>query len=79
MMLQQFRKFGCYGIFVGSVLIALLNTNIDTMPDFDEISENVETDENISANLFPISDEMKPAFNKKIVGLFDDMARFGYI
>lgn len=79
MMLEQFRTFGCYGIFVGAILIPLLNTSIETMPDFDEISETAETDDNISANLFPISDEMKPTFNKKIVGLFDDMARFGYI
>lgn len=78
-MLEQLKKFASYAIFVGIILIPMLSTNIDTMPDFDSISENAVSDHNIAANMFPISSEAKPAYNKKIVGFINDMARLGYI
>lgn len=77
-MKEEFKKFGSYGIFVGSILVPLLNTDIETMPDFDFIAEHAET-MNVSEYMFPISEEARPEFNKRIVGLFDDMAQFGYI
>lgn len=78
-MLEQFQKYASYVIFVGIFLIPMLSTNIETMPDFDSISENAVTDHNIAANLFPISSEAKPAYNKKIVGFINDLVRLGYI
>lgn len=74
-LLEQFRKFGVYTIFVAAILLPMLCAEVDSMPDFDNMPENVEDDFN--DGIFRISD--KSAYNKKVADIFADLARIGAI
>lgn len=77
-LLEQFRKFAVYGAFVGVILLPMNSSELDSLPDFDEISavQNNENDYDMT-NVFRITD--KKAYNKRVTDIFIDMARLGYI
>lgn len=53
----------------------MLCAEVDSMPDFDTMPENVEDDFN--DDIFRISN--KSAYNKKVTDIFIDLARIGAI
>lgn len=75
-LLEQFRQFGVYTIFVGAILIPMLCADVDSMPDFEALPEKFDDDMD-DDNVFRISD--KPAYNKKVTDIFIDLARIGAI
>lgn len=79
-LLEQFRKFAIYGAFVGVLLLPMVCADLDSMPDFDEITATEYNEDAFEEqNVFRISDESKGAYNKRVTDIFVDMARLGYI
>lgn len=68
------KKYAIYVVFVGAALFPMLFADVDSMPDMDELTEDMNLDD-----FMCMSENSKRAYNSRIVALFDDMARFGYI
>lgn len=75
--LDQIQKFGIYSIFVGALLLPILNADPATIPNFDDVAEKLNGEESFFKNIFRIPDESKQAYNKKITDLFEDLDRLG--
>lgn len=73
------RQFAVYTVFVGSLLFPMLFAEVESMPDFDKILAQEDTDIDPMANVLRVSDETKSAYNKKVTDVFIDLARLGYI
>lgn len=78
-LLDQFRKFAVYGVFVGVLLLPMVCADVDSMPDFDEIAAQSGDQERFNVDVFRVSDESKKAYNNRVTDIFIDMARLGYI
>lgn len=77
--LDQLRKFAKYAIFLAPLIMLLLYADIDSMPDMDDVAKKVNAGESYD-EIELISDaEKRKLFNQRVVDLFDDMIRFGYI
>lgn len=74
-LLDQIRKFAIYSVYVGALYIPIICADVESMPNFDDLSEN----ENTMDGIFIVSDKGKNSYNKKIVDLFDELARLGCI
>lgn len=75
--LNQIKKFGIYSIFVGALLLPILNADPATIPNFDDVAENLNGDKSIVENIFRIPGDLKHAYHKKVIDLFDDLDRLG--
>lgn len=78
-LLDQFRQFGIYAIFVGAFLLPIMCADLESIPDFDELTAKFGTDETFFDDTYHITDNLKKAYNKKITDIFVDFARLGYI
>lgn len=77
-LLNQFRNFGLYTVFVGAFLLPMLCADIDTMPELEPCLKADLNDPKYK-NTFHISDESKAAYNKRVTDIFVDLARFNYL
>lgn len=80
-LLEQCQKFGAYAIIVGTILVPMLWSDIDSMPNMDEVAVvESQNRKKMEENLFKIqSNEKQNAYNKSVTDMIDDIARFGYI
>ncbi|XP_031627333.1 uncharacterized protein LOC116343429 [Contarinia nasturtii] len=69
--LDQLRKIGVYSIYVGALLLPILGSDPDKLPDIDNEASN--------KNCFQVAAESRKAYNQKVIDMFDDLARFQYI
>lgn len=61
------------------MLIPMLCADVDSMPNPDDIAEQASKEQPIDDDFFQISDKSKDAYNKKVLDIFDDLARIGCI
>lgn len=76
---RQLQKFGVYAIYVGALLIPIINIETYSIPSVDEINACGNCKDFIKEKMFQIPNDSKRAYNKIVVDLFDDLARFDYI
>lgn len=74
---EQIRKIGYYAIFVAALLLPIMCADVESMPDFHKLKEH-DFKENTEEVMFRIPEENKSAYNKRVTGMFDDMARLGF-
>lgn len=55
----------------------MLWSDLDTMPDFEKVVHDKDYLE--TCTCIDHSDKSEETYNQRIIDLFDDMARFGYI
>lgn len=79
MFLDQLRKFAKYAIFLAPLIMPLLYADIDSMPDMDEVAKKVNAKESYDEIWLSSDAEKRKLYNQRVVDLFDDMNRFGYI
>lgn len=73
-LMDQFKKFGAYAAFVGLLLLPMIFSDPETLPFANGFSVDDE------AKLYLFADEFKHKYyNKLVVGLFDDLVKYGYI
>lgn len=77
-LLDQFRTFGIYTVFVGAFLLPMLCAEIDSMPTVDACIKADVNDTEYKRSLH-ISDESKAAYNKRVTDIFVDLARLNYM
>lgn len=79
-LLEQCRKFGAYAAFVSTMLMPMLWSDRDSIPDIDSVVENIGSEDALKNDVFSIgSVETKRFYNKKVTDMIDDMIRLGYI
>lgn len=76
-LLDQLRKFGIYSVFVGTILMGILYSDISPL-DMDKIADNVNGKIK-HEDSFQMSEQTKRIFKQRVIDMFEDMARFGYI
>lgn len=71
-LLDQFQRFGAYGVFVGILLMPVIYADRDSSPGANEAITD-------KSQIFLIPEKFKKTYNQLVVDLLDDMIRFGYI
>lgn len=78
-MLDQFRKFGKFGLYMASLLLPMLTADASAVPDLDELSVDMQNDDkDVNANIFK-SEGSDERFAKRLGGVFYCMDRLGYL
>lgn len=73
---DQLRQFGRFGMITATMLLPMLTTAAEAIPDLDELAETFQNVPPTENSVF-ISD--KVAFNKRMRDVVVDMDRLGYI
>lgn len=79
-LLRQLKQFGKFGIVMACMLVPMLTTKNEDLPDMDFLAENMDND----------SEEMKEAmmksfvtsdngYNKRVREILHDAIRYGYL
>lgn len=71
--MDQLKKFGAYAVCVGCNLLPLIFGDRETLPVVNGFT--IEDQSKLSV----VPDKSKKEYNKLVVSLFDDMAKYGYI
>lgn len=72
-LMDQFKKFGAYAAFVALLLFPVIFSDPETLPFVNGFSIAD------ASKWFIIPNEFKKKYNKLVVGLFDDLVKYGYI
>lgn len=72
-MLQQLQKFGRFGLYMAVLIVPMLTTDANAIPDLDELSQNYLNGEE---NVFK-PDEQR--LNQRLSDIIVDLHRLGYI
>lgn len=76
-MLDQFHKFGRFGLVMASFLLPMITCEEDATPDLDELAEHVKNNVKIDENIF-ITHKNIDAFNKRLRDVIVDMVHLNY-
>lgn len=76
-MLDQFRKFGKFGMVMATMLLPMLTSEEGQTPDLDELAEQLQDERKMDVNVF-ISDNSRVEFNKRLHDVVEDMVRLNY-
>lgn len=77
--MKQCQKYGCYAAFVGVPLLPILYTDRQNMPDMEKVFHDFDVNKLEKVLTTFESNEAQQAYSKRVVDIFDDMARFNYI
>ncbi|KAJ6638157.1 hypothetical protein Bhyg_10890 [Pseudolycoriella hygida] len=77
-LLNEMKKNGRYGILIAMVLLPLITSVADDIPDLDEVSEKIRRGDKLDAKLF-IFEKTEDVYNTKMRDIILDMDRLGYI
>lgn len=77
-MLEQFRNFGRFGLYMASMLVPMLTADASAAPDLDAISEEMHKNKEINNNMFK-SEGSEERMAKRLSDVIYDMDRLGYI
>lgn len=77
-MLEQFRKFGKFGLYMASMLVPMLTADASAAPDLDAFSEEISSGKEMNNNIFN-SEGSEERLAKRLSDVIHDMDRLGYI
>lgn len=78
-LLDQFHKFGRFGLIMASLLLPMITSDEDATPNLDELAENMKKNVviNDNGNLFS-TDKNEDAFNERLRDIIVDMVQLNY-
>jgi hypothetical protein len=71
---QQLKKFGKYGLWVSVLLLATISCDPEFTPDMEKLAENIRDDKSQS-----FSSNTSERYEMRMLGVFEDVCRLGYI
>lgn len=77
-MMEQFRKFGKFGLILAAALLPMITADGDNKIDLDEMAAEMKNGTQIDSNVF-ISKKSLTKLNQRLRDVVDDMIRFEYI
>lgn len=72
------KKNGRFGIIMGMMLLPLITSHANDIPDLDALSEQMNKGETIDANAFKF-EKSDQVYKTKMRDIIRDMERLGYI
>ncbi|XP_062537181.1 uncharacterized protein LOC134205682 isoform X2 [Armigeres subalbatus] len=77
---EQLQKFGRFGLLMAVMLLPIITTKSEDVPDMDEMAEKMESGADLSADLDNFRSESTDAvYRERISGCCKDMVELGYI
>lgn len=77
---DQLKKFGRFGLFMAVMLLPVITTKSEDVPDLEEMAEKMESGADLSAEVDNFrSESTEGIYREKIVGCCQDMVQLGYI
>lgn len=77
-MLDQFRVFGIFGLYIASMLLPMITFDANYAIDLDAITEDMHNGKEVSNDIFKSEVAVK-RLTERLGGVFYDMDRLGYI
>lgn len=77
-LLNEMKKNGRFGIVMGMMLLPLLTSVADDIPDLDALSEQMNSGEKLDENLFKF-EKTDAVYKRKMRDIIVDMDKLGYI
>lgn len=77
-MLEQFRIFGIFGLYIASMLLPMLTLDENCTIDMNAITEDMHNGKEVSNDIFK-SERAEKQLVERLGGVFYDMDRLGYI
>lgn len=79
MMLDQFRKFGKFGLVSSTMLLPIITNESGHGMDLEELAVQIESGREVTKNPFLNNENTRHKFNKRVHGVVADMVRLEYI
>ncbi|XP_055615685.1 uncharacterized protein LOC129761880 isoform X2 [Toxorhynchites rutilus septentrionalis] len=77
---EQLQRFGRFGLMMAVMLLPVINTKSEDVPDLEEMSEKLESGADVTENINNFrSEETEGIYREKMSGCCRDMVRLGYI
>lgn len=77
---EQLQKFGRFGLLMAVMILPVITTKSEDVPDLEEMAEKMESGADLSAEVDNFRSESTEAvYREKMVGCCRDMVQLGYI
>ncbi|KXJ79322.1 hypothetical protein RP20_CCG001259 [Aedes albopictus] len=77
---EQLRQFGRFGLLMAVMLLPIITTKSEDVPDLEEMAEKMESGADLAGDMDKFrSESTEDIYKEKIVGCCQDMVRLGYI
>lgn len=77
-MLDQFRVFGIFGLYIASLLLPMITLDANCTIDLDAMVEDMNNGKEVSKDIIK-SEGAEKRLAERLSGVFYDMDRLGYI
>lgn len=77
---EQLQRFGRFGLLMAVMLLPVMTTKSEDVPDLEEMAEKLESGADVSDDVNNFrSESTETIYREKMVGCCQDMVRLGYI